>query len=194
MKKIRSIVVKKMHLYGVWKIICMFFINHMFAGMGTTSRKIKRVLLNSCGNSIGKDTMIVSPIIIKGKLITGNNCWINCGFTVHGNGTVTLGNDCDIAPDVTFLTGGHQIGASCRRAGKGETYNIRVGNGVWIGSRATILGSTFLNDGCVVAACACVIKDVPPDVLVGGVPAKIIRSLDHEHTGPDSENPKEKSC
>lgn len=50
-----------------------------------------------------------------------------------------------------------------------------VGNDVWIGSRAMILGGITIGDGAVVAAGAVVTKDVPPYAIVGGVPARIIR-------------------
>ena len=172
--------IKVFHLRGLWKAFCLFATNHFFPGMGKFSVKIKRTLLNSCGNQIGIGTTIVSPINLKGRLIAGKDCWINCGFTIHGNGTVCLGDNCDIAPDVIFLTGGHEIGNRKRRAGKGENYTIRVGNGVWIGARATILGNVRLSDGCVVAACACVTKDVSENTIVGGVPAKLLRRIDDE--------------
>jgi maltose O-acetyltransferase len=172
--------IKVLHLRGLWKCFCLFATNHIFTGMGTFSSRIKRTLLNSCGNKIGNGTTIVSPIILKGSLVAGNECWINCGFTIHGNGTVYIGNNCDIGPDVIFLTGGHEIGDKERRAGEGETYTVRVGNGVWIGARSTILGNVHLSEGCVIAACACVTKDVPEDTIVGGVPAKLLRRIEDE--------------
>lgn len=64
-------------------------------------------------------------------------------------------------------------------------FHQKVGNGVWIGGRVTILGNTTIGSSSVVAGCACVVKDVPPNTLVGGVPAKMIRKLDDE----DSEDP-----
>ena len=53
--------------------------------------------------------------------------------------------------------------------------SIKIGNDVWIGSRATILEGVKIGDGAVVAAGAVVTKDVPPYSIVGGVPAKVIR-------------------
>ena len=90
-----------------------------------------------------------------------------------------IGDNCDVAPDVTFLTGGHRIGGHDRRAGLGERYQITIGSGVWLGARSTCCGEISVGDGSVVAACACVVGDVPEDVLVGGVPAGVIRELPH---------------
>lgn len=50
-----------------------------------------------------------------------------------------------------------------------------IGNDVWIGARAMILGGVHVGDGAVIAAGAVVTKDVPPYAIVGGVPAKIIK-------------------
>lgn len=59
--------------------------------------------------------------------------------------------------------------------GKEKTAPIQIGNHVWIGARAIILKGVTIGDGVVVAAGAVVTKDVPPNTLVGGVPAKIIK-------------------
>ena len=53
---------------------------------------------------------------------------------------------------------------------------IMIGDHVWIGFGATILGGVTIGDGAIVAAGAVVTKDVPPKALVGGVPAKVLRS------------------
>ncbi len=168
-------VLKKLHLWGVWYRFCMFCVNKCFAG--TKYFKIKRRLLIALGYEIGQNTKVVGPLITTGSLVIGDNCWIGKNFLVNGNGWVRIGNNCDIAPEVTFLTGGHKIGTAERRAGEGEHYSISVGDGCWIGGRTTILGNTTVGKGCVVAACACVAKDIPENTLVGGVPAKVIRNL-----------------
>lgn len=54
---------------------------------------------------------------------------------------------------------------------------IRVGKNVWIGSHATVLQGVTIGDNAVVAAGAVVVKDVPANAVVGGVPAKIIKHL-----------------
>ena len=140
--------VSKMKLKTIKKRIVIYLVNHVLAG--TRFFPAKRSLLRSIG----------------------------CNLTVHGNGTVTIGDNCDIAPDVTFLTGGHQMGDHSRRAGKGESYHITVGSGVWIGGRVTLLLNTSIGDGSMIAACACVPKDVPADTMVAGVPAKVMKELE----------------
>lgn len=165
-----------MKLKTIKRILVEFTVNHILAG--TKFFSLKRRLLCSIGCQIGENTKVVGPLHNTGELRIGDNCWVGKNLTVHGNGTVEIGNNCDIAPDVTFLTGGHQVGNAERRAGLGETYRITVGSGVWIGARATVLLNTSIGDGVVIAACACVTRDVPCNTLVGGVTAKKIKELE----------------
>ena len=154
----------------------MFVVNHVLAG--TPYYEQKRKLLNSAGFQLGEGTKVVGPIFCTGKLTTGKDCWLGRDLKVQGNGTVTIGNNCDIAPEVTFLTGGHEIGNASRRAGIGEIYRIRVEDGCWIGARSTLGRTITVGKGSVIAACACVMKDVADNTLAGGVPARCIRKLD----------------
>ena len=171
--------VKLLHLRGAKNKIAIYLVNRIFAGTKPKHFEIKRHLLNSVdGFNIGEGTRIVGPIECTGTLKIGRNCWVGKNLKVNGNGYVTIGDNCDIAPEVTFQTGGHEIGDSSRRGGRGIICSQKVGNGVWIGGRSTIIGNTTIGDSCVVAGCACVVHDVEPNVLVGGVPAKIIRRLD----------------
>ena len=54
---------------------------------------------------------------------------------------------------------------------------VKIGNNVWIGAHATILAGVTVGDNAVVAAGAVVTKDVPANAVVGGVPAKIIKTI-----------------
>ena len=155
----------------------LFKVNTLYAGTKEKNFEKKRKLLNAIGYSIGEGSKIVGPVFCSGKLIVGNNTWIGRNLVIHGNGTVKIGDNCDLAPDVVFLTGGHEIGSAERRAGEGYIKDIEVGNGCWLGARSTVLGGVQIEDGSVVAACACVVKTVSANTLVGGVPAKEIRKL-----------------
>ena len=165
-----------MILRSVKRRVAMFCVNRLFAG--TKYFDIKRKLLRSAGYEIGEGAKIVGPVFCTGSLKIGCHTWVGRNLTVHGNGCVEIGDRCDIAPDVTFLTGGHAIGGAERRAGAGETYEICVGDGCWIGARATVGRNVRIGDGTVVGACACVMADVAENTLVGGVPARPIRKLE----------------
>ena len=159
----------------IFRQAVLLAVNHLYAGPRCFEQK--RRLLNGIGFRLGEGTRVVGPVFCTGTLITGNDCWIGRNLTIHGDGAVQLGNGCDLGPDVTVLTGGHAIGGPERRAGEGKTSPVKIGDGCWIGARSTLLSGVTLGDGCVVGACACVTKPVPPNTLVGGVPARPIRML-----------------
>ena len=155
-----------------------FLINRVYSG--TTHFEQKRKLLIKLGHNVGKGTKIVGPIYSTGCLDIGEDCWIGKNLTFNGNGTVRIGYNCDIAPEVTFQTGSHKIGTHEHRAGEGYNADITIGNGCWLGVRSTVVAGVSVGDGSVVAACACVTKSVSEDMLVGGIPAKVIKELKND--------------
>lgn len=110
---------------------------------GTHFFTTKRRLLNAAGISTGAGTKIVGPIYLGNvsEVSFGNCVWVGMNFAVYGNGRVDIRDNIDIAPDVSFATGSHEVSnSSKRRAGKGIAYQIIVGSGSWIGTRSTIVG------------------------------------------------------
>lgn len=122
-------IIKLLHLRGIWRAFALFLVNHVFAGSRPRYFGIKRRLLNSIGFEIGAGTRVVGPIECTGRLKVGKDCWIGKNLKVNGNGSVVIGDNCDIAPEVTFQTGGHKIGDPSRRAGGG--YHQRANCGQW---------------------------------------------------------------
>lgn len=149
---------------------------------GTRFFGAKKCLLSIAGIKCGEKTKIVGPLYLGNvaDVSFGNNVWVGAGFSVYGNGTVIIGSNVDIAPEVAILTGSHKIAITenfVRRAGEGIKYQIKISDGCWIGARSTIMGNTVVGRGAVIAAGALVNKNVESDTLYGGVPAKIIRKL-----------------
>lgn len=174
----KEIMIRWFHLQGLLRRISLFFINHVFRGTNPHYFGIKRTLCKYAGFQVGEGSRIVGPIHCDGTLVIGRECWIGQDFRVHGNGKVVIGNRCDIAPEVAISTGGHEIGNHIRRAGAGHSYEVDIGDGCWIGLRATIVGPAVICQGTVVAACACVVHEIPAQTLVGGVPARVIKNLE----------------
>ena len=90
---------------------------------------------------------------------------------------VVIGERCAIAMQVSFVTSSHELGGPQRRAGAMTAQPVTVGDGVWIGARATVLPGVTIGDGAVVAAGAVVTEDCEPHTLYAGVPARPVRSL-----------------
>lgn len=168
---------KVFHLRGIQRKRNIWLVNKVYAGVNPKYFPKKRELLNQIGCEIGEGTKIVGPVYFYQNFKIGRNCWIGKNFMIDGDGRVEIGDNCDIAPEVTMVTGGHLIGNHDRRAGEGKIFSVTVGNGVWIGTHSTLIGTVQVNDGAVIAAGACVVKDVETDTLVGGVPARVIKRL-----------------
>lgn len=155
----------------------LFAINHFFAG--THFFGVKRRLLRFADVEVGEDSKVVGPLFLGGAatLKIGDHVWLGRNAAVDGNGTVKIGDWVDVGPCVSFGTGGHEIAGHDHRAGEGVVASISVGDGSWIGQRTLIINDTAIGRGSVVAAGAVVIGDVPDDVLVAGVPAKVKKQL-----------------
>lgn len=158
-------------------MLVMFLVNHLFDGAYLF--ELKRWLLNGIGYSLGEGTKVVGPIYCGAKLKTGKNCWFGKNLTIHGNGTVELGDNCDIAKNVTFLTGVHETNSQ-DHTDEAQNCSVRVGAGSWIGPGATLGKNVVIGKGCMVLADSCVLKNMPDNTLVGGVPARIVRKMDEE--------------
>lgn len=116
----------------------------------------------------------------RGIVRIQSGTWISPGLILrtHIDAPITIGSNCDIGPNVDLVTGSHCIGTSHRRAGEGTALPITIGDGCWIGAHSLILGGVRIGSGCVVAAGSVVTRDVPDNMLVAGVPARIKRKLD----------------
>lgn len=96
------------------------------------------------------------------------------------SGSVTIEDNVSFGHNVCVLTGTHDLSLQNKQrqeAWPKEGRDVVVRRGAWVSSNATILGPCVIGENAVVAAGAVVTCDVPPNTLVGGVPARIIRDL-----------------
>ncbi|MDY2736945.1 sugar O-acetyltransferase [Intestinibacter sp.] len=111
-----------------------------------------------------------------GKNITvGKNVFINSGCKFQDQGGITIGDGSLIGHNVVLATLNHDLNPEKRS--NMHPAPIIIGENVWIGSNSTILPGVTIGDGVIIAAGAVVTKDVPANVIVGGVPAKIIKNI-----------------
>ncbi len=111
-----------------------------------------------------------------GQNITiGHRTFINMGCSFQDWGGITVGDDCLIGHNCTICTVNHS--KDPERRGDMTCRPVKIGNKVWIGANVTILPGVTIGDGAIIAAGAVVTKDVEADTIVGGVPAKFIKSI-----------------
>jgi acetyltransferase-like isoleucine patch superfamily enzyme len=106
----------------------------------------------------------------------GRNVFINQNCTLNDIGGITIGDKVFIGPRVSLITSGHPVDPAFRRSHI-VAAPIAIERGAWLCAGATVLHGVTVGEDSVVAAGAGVTRDVPAGVVVGGVPARVRRSV-----------------
>ncbi|MBB6690011.1 acetyltransferase [Cohnella xylanilytica] len=108
----------------------------------------------------------------------GENFYANFDCVFLDVCEIRIGDNCFLAPGVHIYTATHPVEAEARISGAEFGKPVTIGHNVWIGGRAVINPGVKIGDNAVIASGAVVVKDVPDNVIVGGNPAKAIKSID----------------
>jgi len=143
----------------------------------TNIEQIRERLSEITGNFIDESTTVFAPFYTNfGRFIQiGKNVFINHACSFLDMGGIIIDDDVLIGPKVNLITENHPLGPSDRRALICKPIHIK--RNAWIGAAATILPGVTIGENAVVAAGAVVSKDVPANTVVGGIPAKFIKSV-----------------
>lgn len=142
-----------------------------------TPEEIQEIFSKLTGQPVNRTLGLLPPFHTDfGKNIhIGDHVFINAGCSFQDQGGITIGNEC--------LIGHHTVIATLNHEEQPERRNdlhpapVVIGNKVWIGANTTILPGVRIGDGAIVAAGAVVTKDVLPNTVVGGVPARVIKQI-----------------
>lgn len=107
----------------------------------------------------------------------GENFYANFDCVFLDVCEIRIGANCFMAPGVHLYTATHPIRVVERNAGPEYGSPITIGDNVWIGGRAVINPGVCIGNGVVIASGAVVTKDVPDNVVIGGNPARILRTI-----------------
>lgn len=162
---------------NVWEIVSQTIEWSAQLNTSTSIHQIREVLSKIIGKQISENTTIFAPFYTNfGRHIQlGKNIFINHGCSFLDLGGITIEDDVLIGPKVNLITENHPIDPRKRK--NLDLKSIVIKKNVWIGANATILPGVTIGENSIVAAGAVVNKDVPSNVIVGGVPAKIIKSI-----------------
>jgi acetyltransferase-like isoleucine patch superfamily enzyme len=146
--------------------------------------RVREIFSELTGRTVDDTFILIPPFYTAYGLDirVGRRVFINQCCTLYDMGGVTIADLVMIGPNVNLITAGHALPPSQRRAYL-EAKPIVIERNVWIATGATIIGGVTVGENSVVAAGAVVTKNVPPNSLVAGVPAKVIRSLEESPGG-----------
>jgi acetyltransferase-like isoleucine patch superfamily enzyme len=129
-----------------------------------------RVIVSTSLNDIGD------------QIVIGNNVGIGEFAYLGGAGGLQIGDECIVGQYLSCHPENHNyedVSISIRHQGVSRK-GIKIGANCWIGSKVTILDGVTLGDGCIIAAGSVVTKSFPENSIIGGVPAKLLKSRNHE--------------
>ncbi|WP_293933855.1 sugar O-acetyltransferase [Sphingobacterium sp. UBA6645] len=143
----------------------------------TDPTEVRDLLSQITGSEIDESVTVFTPLYINyGKHTKiGKNVFINFDCTFLDLGGITIEDNVLIAPKVSLLSEGHPLEPENRHALIPKPIHIK--KNAWIGAGATILQGVTIGENAVVASGAVVSKDVPDNTVVGGIPAKIIKTI-----------------
>ena len=135
------------------------------------------------GIDIGPRTSVLGRLTITGpgpvhrRLHIGADCVINSPLFLDLSAEIRIGDRVSIGHHCVFVTAQHEVGPAIFRAGTNTGHPILVEDNCWIAARSTILPGVRVGRSSIVASGAVVPDDVPPNALVGGIPARLIKNL-----------------
>ncbi|WP_206214798.1 MULTISPECIES: DapH/DapD/GlmU-related protein [unclassified Adlercreutzia] len=110
-------------------------------------------------------------VVFPGGELTLGSGYINSSCKIRCAKSINIGKEVAISHDVTIMDSDHH--SICGQPVAARP--VVIGDHVWIGTRSTILKGVTVGEGSIVAAGALVTKDIPPNSLVAGIPAKVIK-------------------
>ena len=150
----------------------VFNINHTMPYTEEYDRLVQQLF----DGKIGEGSRVMPPLnlVCASEVTIGRNVMIMGGCLMMSRGGITIDDDVMIAANVQLISNNHDLYDRQLLICK----PVHICRNVWIGAGATILPGVTVGENAVVAAGAIVTKDVEPNTIVGGNPAKLIKHID----------------
>ncbi len=155
-------------------------LSHRINNGDTTDRDERSRLLTELLGAFGEDSVIRPPFRCDYgyQTFVGARTFANFGLISLDVATVTIGDDVQIGPNVQLLTALHPVGAGPRRDKWEAARPIVISDNVWLGGGVIVLPGVTIGANTVVGAGAVVTRDLPPDVVAVGNPARVMRAVE----------------
>lgn len=124
----------------------------------------------------GRNFSIAKNVHLKGtdKLIIGDNVYLATGVWLNAMGGMHIEDDVVMAPYVVISTGVKQYRQNSVRFGGTVLEPVNIGKGTWLAAHVVVRAGVTIGKGVLVTGNAAVTKDIPDNVMAGGVPAKVL--------------------
>lgn len=138
----------------------------------------RRVLAELLGFA-GDDIDVRPPLYVDygSNIAIGARTFVNYNLTALDVARITIGEDCQIGPNVQLLTPTHPVEPGPRRDKLEAALPITLGDNVWLGGGVIVCPGVSIGDNAVIGAGAVVTRDIPSDVVAVGNPARPVRTL-----------------
>lgn len=145
-------------------------------------RAKRKELMRTIVGKIGEEFNIESPFQCDYgyNIEIGENFYSNHNLIILDVGRVKIGDNVQIAPNVSIYTAGHPVHPESRNTGYEYGIDITIGDNVWIGGSVSILPGVTIGDNAVIGAGSVVTKDIPANVIAAGNPCRVIREITEE--------------
>ena len=147
--------------------------------------KLRGLLFKPFIYKCGKNFTLAKNVQLKStnKLTIGDNVYFASGVWLNAMGYMTIEDEVVIGPYVVISTGTHQFKNGSVRFGGSIFKPVRIGRGTWLASHVVVKAGVNIGKGVLVAANAAVAKDIPDNVIAGGV-LSIVNEVDDVETLP----------
>ncbi|WP_007518965.1 sugar O-acetyltransferase [Pseudofrankia saprophytica] len=141
--------------------------------------ELRAEILDELLGTVGEGVEILPPLHVDYGYQTtvGPGTFVNTGAVLLDVARISLGADVQIGPGVQLLTPTHPLDPVLRRTGREAGEPITIGDNVWLGGGVIVCPGVTIGQNSVVGAGAVVTRDLPPNVLAVGNPARVIRAL-----------------
>jgi maltose O-acetyltransferase len=152
---------------------------HRYNGMDPNDRAGRHALLRELLGAFGEESEIRPPFRCDYgyQTFVGSRTFINYGLVCLDVARVTIGDDVQIGPYVQLLTPTHPVEPKARRSKWESAGPISIGDNAWLGGGVIVCPGRTIGENSVVGAGAVVTRDIPPDVMAVGNPARVVRRL-----------------
>ncbi|HEY0932942.1 MAG TPA: acyltransferase [Trebonia sp.] len=137
---------------------------------------LRRRLLRLAGVQVGANVRGLRQCVIQSRQVSvGDGSFVNDGSWFEGEGGIEIGRDVFLGPQVMIITSTHAMDELGQVARMPSYKDVRIGDRCWLGARVTVMPGVTIGAGTVVGAGAVVTRDLDPDAVYLGVPARRVR-------------------